>query len=147
MNQLTFENQLAKRIHRKRTKGWTVPPGSVYVGRGSKWGNPFRVVEGVLLAESPDLKWVRVNDDPRRLWGPKDEHSFLCALFSGWVHSRLPDAVADLVRPCAFGLEDIRSELSGKNLMCWCAIDLPCHADVLLSLANAAHDGRRGVTP
>lgn len=26
--------------------------------------------------------------------------------------------------------------LRGKNLACWCALDRPCHADVLLELAN-----------
>lgn len=29
------------RIQRKRTKGWKMPPNTIYVGRGSKWGNPF----------------------------------------------------------------------------------------------------------
>src|SRR5262245_27560095 len=29
------------RIERKPTKGWRMPPNTVYVGRGSKWGNPF----------------------------------------------------------------------------------------------------------
>ena len=29
------------------------------------------------------------------------------------------------------------SELAGKNLACWCALDAPCHADVLLDIANA----------
>ena len=28
------------------------------------------------------------------------------------------------------------SELRGKNLACWCPLDGPCHADVLLELAN-----------
>ena len=28
-------------------------------------------------------------------------------------------------------------ELRGKNLACWCPLDQPCHADVLLELANA----------
>lgn len=28
-----------------------------------------------------------------------------------------------------------KTELKGKNLVCWCA-PLPCHGDVLLSLAN-----------
>jgi hypothetical protein len=28
-------------------------------------------------------------------------------------------------------------KLRGKNLACWCALDQPCHADVLLELANA----------
>ena len=31
----------AVRIQRKRTKGWRMPPNTVYVGRGSRWGNPF----------------------------------------------------------------------------------------------------------
>lgn len=34
---------MLKRIQRKRTKGWRMPPNTVYVGRGSKWGNPFTV--------------------------------------------------------------------------------------------------------
>jgi hypothetical protein len=29
------------RIQRKRTKGWRMPPNTVYVGRPAKWGNPF----------------------------------------------------------------------------------------------------------
>lgn len=42
----------------------------------------------------------------------------------------------------AFRLENHRrpasdfAELSGKNLACWCPLDGPCHADVLLNLAN-----------
>ena len=31
----------------------------------------------------------------------------------------------------------IRTELRGKNLACWCPLGGPCHADVLLALANA----------
>jgi hypothetical protein len=32
--------------------------------------------------------------------------------------------------------EDIRAELRGKDLACWCPLDQPCHADVLLEIAN-----------
>jgi hypothetical protein len=28
------------------------------------------------------------------------------------------------------------SDLHGKNLACWCPLDQPCHADVLLELSN-----------
>jgi hypothetical protein len=31
---------------------------------------------------------------------------------------------------------DIRRELAGKNLACWCQLDRPCHGDVLLEIAN-----------
>jgi len=34
---------MAKRIQRRRTRGWTMPPGARYIGRPSRWGNPFRV--------------------------------------------------------------------------------------------------------
>ena len=30
----------------------------------------------------------------------------------------------------------VRSELKGKDLACWCPLDQPCHADVLLQIAN-----------
>ena len=33
-------------------------------------------------------------------------------------------------------LEEIRAELAGKDLACWCAPSSPCHADTLLRLAN-----------
>lgn len=32
-----------QRIQRRRSKGWRMPPNTVYVGRPSKWGNPFFV--------------------------------------------------------------------------------------------------------
>jgi hypothetical protein len=32
----------------------------------------------------------------------------------------------------------IRAELAGKDLACWCPLDKPCHADVLLELSNEA---------
>ena len=36
----------------------------------------------------------------------------------------------------AFYLDKV-AELRGKNLACWCRPGAPCHADVLLELANA----------
>ncbi len=35
-------------------------------------------------------------------------------------------------------IEAIRRYLGGKNLACWCSIDAPCHANLLLQLANPA---------
>lgn len=37
-----------KRIQRKRTKGWRMPEGAFYVGRPSKWGNPYRAADVLL---------------------------------------------------------------------------------------------------
>lgn len=90
---------MAKRIQRKRTKGWRLPANAVYVGRPTQWGNPYSVtlagrtaaVERYrsLLAEHPGAK--------------------------AWTMS-----------------------LRGKDLACWCPLDQPCHADVLLELANGS---------
>lgn len=38
-------------------------------------------------------------------------------------------------------------ELAGKNLACWCPLDQPCHADVLLELANAPRGGATRAKP
>ena len=39
-----------------------------------------------------------------------------------------------------------REELAGRDLACWCSPDLPCHADVLLEVANPSprRDRARG---
>ena len=110
-----------RRIQRRRTRGWRLPEGAVYVGRPTIYGNPFRV---------------------HPTWGPE-----FC---------RTPDeAVADfralmrvsLIRQAAL------APLRGHDLACFCGLcpahadglslgvacpDCPpCHADVLLTLANA----------
>jgi hypothetical protein len=61
-----------------------------------------------------------------------------------------PDLMTGLIRmypvPCPPYLEQAAardiiqvhlSDLRRKNLACWCAQGDPCHADVLLELANA----------
>ena len=35
-------------------------------------------------------------------------------------------------------VDDVRRELAGRDLACWCPLDVACHADVLLEVANAA---------
>jgi hypothetical protein len=85
-------------------------------------------------------------------WG-NPHHAWRC-----WYHGPMPelglpdfDAVtaADADREGAriavaqFRLEAERrpqafAELTAKNLACWCKPDAPCHADVLLALANPA---------
>jgi hypothetical protein len=36
----------------------------------------------------------------------------------------------------AVGIDDVRGELRGRDLACYCPLDQPCHADVLLRIAN-----------
>lgn len=99
-----------RRIQLRRTKGWRMPPGAVKVDRSTQWGNPFRV--GMLGVPDATTAVARF----RRLL------------------SR-PDLEADHQR---FHLtpERIRADLAGKSLACWCRPGEPCHADVLLAIAN-----------
>lgn len=47
-------NRAPKRIQRKRTKGWKMPPNTICAGRPSLLGNPFTVkdwgIEGAVMA-------------------------------------------------------------------------------------------------
>lgn len=43
----------------------------------------------------------------------------------------------EVAAPVPPTIDQIQEELRGKNLACWCPLDQPCHADVLLELANA----------
>lgn len=100
-----------KRIQRKRTKGWRMPEGAVYVGRGTQWGNPFRV-------GSP-------NTDNYMTWNREDavdRYRYEILHMNGGV--------------VGFNQCWAESHLRGKDLVCWCPLDQPCHADVLLELAN-----------
>src|SRR5215471_3837759 len=93
-----------RRIQRRRTKGWRMPANTIYVGRGSRWGNPFRVG-----ADMPGIKGKPMD---------AEDAAHMFELFCG------PNLA-------------IGEELRGKNLACWCALNAPCHADVLLKWANA----------
>lgn len=35
-----------------------------------------------------------------------------------------------------FSIARVRRDLRGRDLACWCRLDQPCHADVLLAIAN-----------
>lgn len=94
---------MAKRIQRQRTKGWRMPEGAVYVGRPTKWGNPYTMEE--MTGVRPQFRRRAVVD----AFG--DEFH--------WLKGG-PEVEA----------------LRGKDLVCWCRLDQPCHADVLLEWAN-----------
>ncbi len=108
-----------QRIQRSRAKGWRMPPGAVYVGRPSKWGNPFVV--------GKDSIFGFVKDAGAAL-----------GFYLGWLATH-PDGQRIV--------EDARRELRGKSLACWCRPGCPCHADVLLRLSNGDHPKKAHAFP
>ncbi|SKO19942.1 Uncharacterised protein [Mycobacteroides abscessus subsp. abscessus] len=111
-----------KRIQRKRTAGWQMPKGAIYVGRPTRWGNPWVVHIhspscGPELLACPDC----IAED-RADAATKYRHAVLYPLAE---------------QPPVPTPDEIRAELRGRDLACWCPLDQPCHADVLLEIANA----------
>lgn len=87
------------RVYSRRKGAEKPPPTAVYVGRPTRWGNPFVVGRDGTQQECVDR-------------------------FRHWLLSNTAVTTA------------IKRELGGKDLVCWCA-PKPCHADVLLEIANS----------
>jgi len=108
-----------KRIQRKRIKGWKMPPNTVYVGRPGKFGNPFSFQYWIDAAGYSKMAAKQTVVDNFRYCLEKDSEPN-------------NDEGAKRMRIIKRDLH----ELGGKNLACWCRLDEPCHADVLLEFAN-----------
>jgi hypothetical protein len=122
-----------KRIQRQRTKGWRMPPNTVYVGRPSLWGNQWSV--------SADGKWLPPGERLAFVLARYREELTHFGLLSDYAYL-VSDATWDRVSAAvhATGAANMAEyaphALRGKNLACWCPLDQPCHADILLELAN-----------
>lgn len=67
-------------------------------------------------------------------WGNPHPIGKPCKFCGGAVHDRL-ESIARFRQEV--DAEAVRRELKGKDLACWCRPDEPCHADVLLEIANS----------
>lgn len=112
-----------KRIQRKRTKGWRMPEGAVYVGRPSKWGNPYRVKQerGLWVVQSSFQDHILGVHNSR--YAANRQAVEVYALQTGPLGAHELD------------MDEVRNELTGRDLVCWCVPTHPCHADVLLRIA------------
>ena len=104
-----------QRIRLRRTKGWRKPPGAVVVARPSRWGNP-------LTLDAVGRAHPEADDAERR------------RLAAEWLRDLIEGRVEGPAYP---GPDEIRAALADRDLACWCPLDQPCHADVLLEVANA----------
>lgn len=115
-----------KRIQRRRVKGWRMPEGAAYVGRPTVYGNPFRI--GVPYC-GPTIRqannWAEAVAAFRDWIGRDTLHPLMWDRDLIVAHAHLKAAL-------------LRGDLAGKDLACWCNTGCPCHADVLLEIANQA---------
>lgn len=105
-----------KRVQLSRAKGWRMPTNTVKVDRTTKWGNPWRVGEQYVIGQE------RGQDVLQTFSARECVERFRLWLGRSAEGRRLAELAA--------------VELRGKNLACWCRLGSPCHADVLLELAN-----------
>ena len=98
-----------RRIRLRRTRGWRKPAGAVVVSRPTRFGNPRPMTDTVDPAA-----WFAAAIERRRLHDLPPEHPM----------ATYPSD------------DEIAAALAGKDLACWCRLDRPCHADVLLQIAN-----------
>lgn len=132
------------RIQRSRQHKQVSPNGLpvAYVGRGTRWGNPFRLVK------YSDGKWAIKTDG-------SDRCNELLIKHCHAVYDTREAAAIDAIKCYDYWLlpythngsmmefyesmlqiEEAISSLKGKNLSCWCRLDDKCHADLLLELAS-----------
>jgi len=118
----TIDDDAPCRLRLQRSAGSRLPAGAVKVDRSSPWGNPFVV------------------------GGPWHERSARAWAWSLDARLPPPDSNAEAVQRFAERLvgdsaaqDRVRAHLRGRDLACWCRLDEPCHADVLLRVANQAH--------
>ncbi len=123
---------MPERIQLSRAKGFNLQAASmalnglpaVNCSRPGPWGNEY-----VVWHDPDDRQWLVTKDSCH--WPVADKAAGIALA----VEKHAADLRAWLAKqlyPPAFMLR----ELSGKNLACWCKLGQPCHADVLLELAN-----------
>ena len=120
-----------------------MPENTVSVDRSTNWGNPFRVERlptgnwAVVCDEEAELKKI-INATCKQWYKDKYDASIdAVRCYTNWLmpYMHVSGTVQEFYRSL-HSVEEIIKELKGVNLACWCPEDQPCHADLLLSIAN-----------
>lgn len=127
---MTARRDPPKRIQRKRSKGWRMPEGAVVVDRSTPFGNPFPVSKGTSTSMGVTTTTYIIGTwNGPAMWFKDTEaeaRSLAVDAYRAWINQSRQHALR----------EKAKAFLRGKTLACWCPLDQPCHADVLLELAN-----------
>lgn len=109
-----------------------MPDGAIYVGRPSRWGNPFTIgmiADRIAMTHqngSTVIHLMQVKTAAQAV-----------GFYRRWLEGTPLLVGGHDLAPTPPTIAQIRAELGWRDLACWCPLDQPCHADVLLELANA----------
>ncbi|MBZ4513803.1 DUF4326 domain-containing protein [Mycobacterium avium] len=128
---------MPERIQRRRAKGFVLPTTAIYVGRPTVFGNPWRV-----LRRSGRYEILR-GDETVWPWYCDDLYQAQRTIVARYRIWLIHNNSVGLTRPRLDEMADQRNTilaalpgLRGYDLACWCPLSAPCHADVLLEIAN-----------
>lgn len=97
-----------RRVQMSRQHPWRAQfPDAVRVDRSTRWGNPFTV----------------------------EEYGSRAAAVAAYRAALLAGRLPGIGKHPPVTVADVRAELAGRDLACWCPPDQPCHVDVLLDVA------------
>jgi hypothetical protein len=124
---------MPRRIQLSRKRGWKKPAGAVVCSRPGRWGNPFELADALAELRASGEAFEDIERSARLSLIAR----FEAALDAGGLR---------------FNVVEVRSELAGKDLCCWCRLCsehkegkawqvecaecAPCHVDVLLKKAS-----------
>ena len=126
-----------KRIQLRRTKGWRIPADTIIVARPTRWGNPYRTEQLELVAMGTCEGSVGAYDvdDVLNIDMSLGRGHATAAMAVELYEAELLGSLDD-GHPHYDEMRKAFGALRGRDLACWCPLDAPCHADVLLRLAN-----------
>lgn len=104
------------RIQRKRKKGYKQPIGTKYCGRGTKFGNPFIIGDGITRNQAVDL-FEQCVEHPHMAYNYFDEIQATL----NYEHFKYIKENIGLLREY-------------KYLSCYCPLDVRCHVDPLIKI-------------
>lgn len=154
---MTAPSTLPRRVQRERRPGWQMPDGSRYVGRPTVFGNPYRFGDRTGLARVPAVDgstWEyedRISAAGTRHDAHHPDGSVTVHHIRYMTRSEIVNLYArSLITPTPqlrlwrrgapgwyLTVDQVRADLAGLDLACWCRPEWPCHADVLLHVANS----------
>jgi len=97
------------RLQQQRVRGWSTPDDAIRVGRGTRWGNPWKTGDWIAL--------------PAHQGSVEVTPELAVELYVTYVGA------------CGL-IGDATEELAGRDLVCWCKLGQPCHAEWLLEVVN-----------